>query len=114
MANTQTQPQSLSSLINRSQIISDEKKSEFLDLLPVLTQDQIKEVTDFFVLAENKIQKITDEYEAKKPGLYTSHLSELNQAFGEAHKLAFKTKEEKSSKSDEKNAQALLEELDQF
>ena len=114
MPNTKTPLQYLSSLISRSPIVSEEKKNEFLNLLPSLTQDQMNEVTDFFLLAENKIKKTADAYGTKTSELYTSYLPQLNQVFQEAHKLVLKTKEEKSLKGDEKNTNALLEELDHF
>lgn len=107
----QTEIKDLSSIIERSQVITENKKSEFLNIIPVLTRNQMQDVMDFFLLAEKKIKKIVDEYGSKKQSFYEICLSKLNRAYVEARKIVFKTKEKKSSKGDDENIESLINEL---
>lgn len=82
MPDTQTQTaQSLSLLIQRSEVIGDPEKQEFLDLLPSLLQPQIDELTDFFLSAEKEVNDLKAQFDAKKSELYGEYLPRVEEFF---------------------------------
>lgn len=90
MPNPQTQTaqaQSLARLITQSEIISEQEKKEFLELLPSLSQKQIDDVTNFFLSAEKEIEQTNSAFREKQSRIYTEFVPKIHEAFDGAQKM---------------------------
>lgn len=86
-------------------------KESFIELIPSLTNEQIEEITTFFLSAEKEINDKRDEEAKEKSRILTSHLPEIKQAFIEAKKTIYKAKEAKEQDKGEETNEKLIEEL---
>lgn len=110
MINTKSQ-ESLITLIKGSEVIGEVAKESFLELVPSLSQDQFEEMSTFFSDAEKEINSKKAEENKKKSLVLAKHLPEVEQAFIEAKKTIYKTKEDKSHQKENEKNEKLLNDL---
>lgn len=101
----------LISVIKGAEFLSAEEKQQYLDLLPRLNPEQVRQVADFFLGAERELKVLRDEHDKKKALMYQNYLGELKQVVKTAQGIVYKAAENYSQKSDENQADNLLTSL---
>lgn len=98
-------------LIKRAEIINEDEKKRYLELLPSLSKEQLQEVADFFSGAERELQEIREDYEKKKVEVYEKHIQGLKQTVTEAKTMVRKELEGKQVEHDDSEAEGLIQSI---
>lgn len=88
---------SLTALVQRSEVVGEGDKTEFLELLPRLAGAQLDLVWDFFLSAERELEKIRDEKRTKQSHLFATFLSKMSAVYEKAHKDMYRTRGSKDT-----------------
>lgn len=99
-------------LILRSKAIdTDEEKQNWLNLLILMTEEQIKKLKEILLKERKKLQEIEEKYERKKIEIKKKYLEKWQQMWYLKKISEIKEKEEKIKSQEEQEAEKLLDML---
>jgi chromatin segregation and condensation protein Rec8/ScpA/Scc1 (kleisin family) len=106
-------------LILKSESMNTEEQNYWLQVLPVMTSDQIAELRDILETEKKKLAVIDQKYAAQKSGIMGRQAPELSEeelkaAEAKRHERQAqrRSEEEKHKQADEQTAEDLLSQLD--
>ncbi len=97
--------------ILQSESMNTEERNYWLQVLPVMTPEQVKELEDILTNEKKKLAAIDEKYSVKKAEEPAIDIEEIEKKRKKARE-ARRTKEEQNKVTDEKTAEALLEQLE--
>lgn len=102
----------LINLILKSKALeTDEDKQNWLNLLPLMNEEQIYKLKEILVKERDKLEEIEQKYEEKKRQIRQKYLLRWQKLWYIEKVKELKQKEESARSKDEEDAERLLDEL---
>lgn len=101
-------------LIKGTESMDDDERDYWLQILPIMTEDQISKFRDILVTEKQQLQKLDQEYEDELTRLNEKHMIEWKEFESKEQKAELESKEKKAEEEEKVNEEALLKRLQEF
>lgn len=102
----------IKTLIRHSTFLDETDKSDFLSLVPHMSEEEVNELIDFLQKGEQQLEVVHKKYDEEKQKVLKNYSSKITQDASTAKKQLAELIEKKSLKSDVEKEKELLEELE--
>jgi len=101
----------LMKLVFETESMDIDEREYWLQILPIMTQDQIQKFRDILVNEKDQLQKLDKEYEGELSKINQPQPQTISEEDMRRRRDEIKAKEEVSAKEEDKQEEALLEQL---
>lgn len=98
-------------LIKGTESMDDDERDYWLQILPIMTEEQISKFRDILVTEKQQLQKLDKEYEDELARLNEKHMIEWKEFESKEQKAELETKEKKHEKEEQTSEEELLKRL---
>lgn len=103
----------LMKLIKETESMNDEEREYWFQILPIMTEEQIKKFLDILVNEKNQLAKLDKEYETELTKLNEKHMIEWKAFESKEKRKALTDEEQKSKAAEQAQEEDLLKRLSQ-
>jgi hypothetical protein len=103
----------LMQLIKETESMNDDERNYWFQILPIMTEDQIRKFRDILINEKSQLTRLDKEYEDEITRLNQKHMVEWREFESKEKREAIKTAEEKSKKEEQAAEEDLLRRLSQ-
>lgn len=100
-------------MIKETESMNDEERDYWFQILPIMTEDQIKKLRDILINEKEQLTRLDDEYEKELSKLNEKHLVEWKEFEAKEKRKALTSAETASKSQEEKEQEDLLMRLSQ-
>ena len=98
-------------LIKETESMNDEERDYWFQILPIMTEDQIKKFRDILLNEKQQLQRLDKEYEDELKSLNEKHLLEWKEFESKEKRKALQAAEQQSQAEEAKMEEELLKRL---
>ncbi|MFA4891638.1 MAG: hypothetical protein WC604_04835 [Candidatus Gracilibacteria bacterium] len=98
-------------LIFETESMDIDEREYWLQILPIMTEDQIKKFRDILVNEKDQLKKLDKEYESEMSSLENKHQKVLNEEEIRRNREELKSKEDAAEVTEAKTEEELLKQL---
>jgi hypothetical protein len=99
-------------LIFETESMDADEREYWLQILPIMTEDQIKKFRDILVNEKEQLTKLDKEYEEEMSGLEKQHKTQINQEEVKQKREELRAKESAAEKEENQAEEDLLKQLE--
>ena len=99
-------------LIFETESMDADEREYWLQILPIMTEDQIKKFRDILVNEKEQLDKLDKEYEEEMSGLEQQHKKQINEEEVKQKREELKAKESEAEKEEKQTEEDLLKQLE--
>jgi len=99
-------------LIFETESMDADEREYWLQILPIMTEDQIKKFRDILVNEKDQLDKLDKEYEDEMSGLEKQHKNKRNEEEIKQKREELKAKESAAEKEEDQAEEELLKQLE--
>jgi hypothetical protein len=100
-------------LIKETESMNDEERDYWFQILPIMTEEQIRKFRDILLNEKNQLQKLDKEYEQELNKLNEKHMLEWKEFEMREKRKAIQTAEKRSQEEEKAAEEELLRRLSQ-
>ncbi len=101
-------------LIKQTESMNDEERDYWFQILPIMTEDQIKKFRDILVNEKSQLTNLDQEYEQELTKLNEKHMIEWKEFETKEKRKTLTTAEQTSKQNEQSEQEALLKRLSQI
>jgi hypothetical protein len=101
-------------LIKETESMNDEERQYWFQILPIMTEDQIRKFRDILVNEKEQLSRLDKEYEGELKKLNEKHMIEWQQFQSNEKRKALVSAEKQANTAEQSEEEALLKRLSQI